>query len=722
MPLDLPRVQQALDAPWRRRSARRCPLRGPASTWRLHDLCGQAQRAILVPDVGPAAGRPVRLSWTVNVPSLDDLGGEIENGRKRGYRNFNIKMRRRSEIRRGTGPAGPPVGAGGFPVGRRQLRLRHRDGAAVAPRLAEAGVDVLESPLPANQIRGYQALHRQGAVPIVMDEGVVSPVDVEEFIRLGMLDGLAIKISRAGGLESSRQQIRRVLDAGLFWLGSGLTDPDLSLAASLALFAAYGLEKPAALNGPQFLRDSILTEPLVIRGDLADVPRGPGLGVEVDEDKIARAVGPGGNAGHNGGHGIIVLNLAVSNMHCFPPLSTRSPTMPHKPVSARITRRTFIAGSSAAGAAVLAAPHLVSAASKGANERLSIALIGVGGRGSDHLHDLVSLSKQNNVEITAVCNVWNVNLATAAARVKAASGKQPRTATRFGDILALPDVDGVVIATPDFAHGPILVAALEAGKDVYVEKPMSIDLELANKALDLARAGGRVVQAGTQRRSDGQHIAAAKLVATGILGRISRVTAEVAFNEPRWARGYGDCKQADVDWDAYLFNRPQTPFDPRLLRRWHLYKLCTNGLSGLWMSHYADAVHMIVGTKYPASAVAHGGTYVWKDGREHADTFRALLDYPNGFLMSWGMGLGNAAGGQFTVHGTQGTLDLENLGPFAGRRRAGDQGQAAEDRARKEHLPHGQLAAVHALAAAPQRRHPVRPSARRGHDHGRCGL
>ena len=106
--------------------------------------------------------------------------------------------------------------------------------------------------MPANQIRGYQALHRQGAVPIVMDEGVVSPVDAEEFISLGMLDGLAIKISRAGGLESSRQQIRGVLDAGLFWLGSGLTDPDLSWTASLALFAAYGLEKPAALNGPQF--------------------------------------------------------------------------------------------------------------------------------------------------------------------------------------------------------------------------------------------------------------------------------------------------------------------------------------------------------------------------------------------------------------------------------------------------------------------------------------
>ena len=82
--------------------------------------------------------------------------------------------------------------------------------------------------------------------------------------------------------------MERVLDAGLFWLGSGLPDPDLSLAASLALFAAYGLEKPAALNGPQYLRDSILVDPIRVTGDLAQVPSGPGLGVEVDESQIAR--------------------------------------------------------------------------------------------------------------------------------------------------------------------------------------------------------------------------------------------------------------------------------------------------------------------------------------------------------------------------------------------------------------------------------------------------
>ncbi|MFZ5831972.1 MAG: Gfo/Idh/MocA family protein [Planctomycetota bacterium] len=332
-----------------------------------------------------------------------------------------------------------------------------------------------------------------------------------------------------------------------------------------------------------------------------------------------------------------------------------------------VTRRSFVAGAAAAGAAWAVGPR-ASKGAEGANERLSIGMIGVGSRAGAHLKELCSLSEAENVEITALCDVWQVNLDKAAAAVKKQWGTEPRKFTRFGDLLALPDVDAVVIAPPDFAHGSMLVAALEAGKDVYIEKPMSIDLDLANQALDLARAKDRVVQVGTQRRSDGQFIAAARLVATGVLGQVSRVTAEVNFNQARWARGYKDCKPDDVDWDAYLFNRPKVPFDARLLRQWQLFRLCTNGLPGLWMTHYADAVHMIMGASFPASAVALGGTYVWNDGREHSDTFRTLLNYPEGFLMSWGMGLGNSAGTQFTVHGTQGTLDLEQwvLSPSGG--------------------------------------------------------
>jgi muconate cycloisomerase len=119
-----------------------------------------------------------------------------------------------------------------------------------------------------------------------MDEGVVSPVELKEFIRLKMIDGVAMKPSRCGGLVSARRQIELLEDAGLMWLGSGLTDPDISLAATLALFGAYGLAKPAALNGPQFLTADVLSKPLKIANGKAEVPTGPGLGIEVDEEKV----------------------------------------------------------------------------------------------------------------------------------------------------------------------------------------------------------------------------------------------------------------------------------------------------------------------------------------------------------------------------------------------------------------------------------------------------
>lgn len=323
-----------------------------------------------------------------------------------------------------------------------------------------------------------------------------------------------------------------------------------------------------------------------------------------------------------------------------------------------MNRRHFLKYSST-GTALLASTHWTISETKNANDRISIGMIGVGDRASSHLKEILALSSRHNIQIGAICDVWQKNLQSASAAVKKQSGHEPRQFTRFGDLLALSEIDAVLIATPDFSHGPILVAALEAGKDVYIEKPMTIDVASANQALDLARAKERVVQAGTQRRSDGLHRGAAKLIGAGALGQINRVSAAMNFNHARWARRCDDCHESDVDWDAYLLHLPKRSFDAKLLRRWQLKRECSNGLAGLWMTHYADAVHMLTGAKYPSGAVALGGIYVWKDGREHTDTFHALLDYPEGFLFDWGMGLGNATGVHFSVHGTKATLDVE---------------------------------------------------------------
>ncbi|MFO0909034.1 MAG: Gfo/Idh/MocA family oxidoreductase [Isosphaeraceae bacterium] len=323
-------------------------------------------------------------------------------------------------------------------------------------------------------------------------------------------------------------------------------------------------------------------------------------------------------------------------------------------------RRTFLM-SSACGMAGLGALG-TSASARGANDRIGIGLIGVGGRASAHLGELLTLRERKNLEVVAVCDVWSRNAEAAARRVEHAGGRAPRRCSRYGDLLAMPDVDAVVIATPDFAHGTILNAAIAADRDVYIEKPMTIDLDSATRALDLARSRDRVVQAGTQRRSEGAFRAATRAIREGAIGRVSRVTASVNFNEPRWRRSsVADCVAADVDWDAYLLHLPKRPFDPHLLREWQLYRATSNGMPGLWMTHFADAVAMITGASYPARVVASGGTFVWKDGREHPDTFQATVEYPEGFLFDWSMSLGNSAGNRFTVHGSEGTIDVDAL-------------------------------------------------------------
>ena len=323
-----------------------------------------------------------------------------------------------------------------------------------------------------------------------------------------------------------------------------------------------------------------------------------------------------------------------------------------------LTRRSFLKSTaiSAAGVTALDVSRVAHAAG---SDTLRVGIIGAGDRGLQLMKELLAAREKCSAQITAVCDVWKVNREAAIARVKQVSNCEPKSFTRFGDLLASSDVNAVVISTPDFSHAPILLAALQAKKDVYVEKPMAIDVASANETVDLARANDCVVQTGTQRRSEGRFRGAAKFVSTGALGKINRISGAMNVNAARWVRRFDDCHKADVDWEAFCMGRIQRPFDPRRFRCWQLFRDTTNGIPGLWMTHYADAVHMITGAKYPASVVSLGGTYVWQDDREHADTFHTLLEYPEGFLFDWSMGLGNSAGVHFAMHGTQGTLDLE---------------------------------------------------------------
>lgn len=285
-PFDINGAHRAMDSALAPGFSTGMPITRAGLDLALHDLVGKLTGQSLSQMWNRPRGEPLTLSWTVNIRTLDEVEALIEAGFKRGYRNFNIKVapdpKFDIQLARRVRQLAPDAflwadANGGYDPA---------TALQVAPKLADAGVDVLEAPLKPNRISGYQALKKQGALPILMDEGVVSPVELEEFIRLKMLDGVAMKPSRCGGLVSAKRQIEILLDAGLMWLGSGLTDPDISLAATLGLYGAFGLKKPAALNGPQFLTADVLAKPLTIKNGTAEVPTGPGLGIEVDEAKV----------------------------------------------------------------------------------------------------------------------------------------------------------------------------------------------------------------------------------------------------------------------------------------------------------------------------------------------------------------------------------------------------------------------------------------------------
>jgi L-alanine-DL-glutamate epimerase-like enolase superfamily enzyme len=252
----------------------------------LFDLTGRALNQKAAARWNRTGRDHVVLSWTLNPRGLDEVETLVALGHERGYRHFNVKVAPDPafdiELCRKVRQLVPDAflwadANGGYD---------EATALAIAPKLADLGVPVLEQPLPANRLGGYQRLKRQGAIPIVMDEGVVSSVELQEFIRLDLLDGVAMKPARCGGLTEARRQIEMLLNEGLMFLGSGLTDPDLSLAASLLLYGAYNLQTPAALNGPQFLSGSFLTTEFQVTDGHLPVPTGPGLGVEVDVARL----------------------------------------------------------------------------------------------------------------------------------------------------------------------------------------------------------------------------------------------------------------------------------------------------------------------------------------------------------------------------------------------------------------------------------------------------
>ena len=305
----------------------------------------------------------------------------------------------------------------------------------------------------------------------------------------------------------------------------------------------------------------------------------------------------------------------------------------------KIDRRSFLV----TGTTAFASTALSYSRIPGANDRISLGHIGIGGRGRGLASIAAKLKDQKNAEMTAVCDLWKVNRERAAATAEKAYGRSPRAFQYMDQLLALKDLDAVVISTGDFQHAPILKLTVEAGKDAYCEKPMANVLAEAKAARDAVAKSDRIVQIGTQHRSEPYQIAVRDLIRTGVLGDVSKVEIVWNYHGPRW-RGRPEVKQIreeDTDWRKWLLDKPYRPFDPRQYFEFRLYKDFSSGIADQWMSHGIDLAHFFLEDQFPRSVMAHGGVFAWPDGRENPDTFQALLEYPKGFLVSYSTSFGN---------------------------------------------------------------------------------
>jgi predicted dehydrogenase len=292
-------------------------------------------------------------------------------------------------------------------------------------------------------------------------------------------------------------------------------------------------------------------------------------------------------------------------------------------MNANLSRRSFFAGAATAAGAL---------AVSGANDRVRLGLIGCGGRGKH----LVRMARQaGGAEFAAISDVW-------AARMDEAAKAIGAPVERHGDYRALldrKDVEAVIVATPDHHHAHVSVEACRAGKDVFVEKPMT---SLPLQGLDMIKAvkeHGRVLQVGMQQRSIEPFVTAKRLfVDSGRLGKVHMVRTLWNGNSGYLEKPPAgmERKPADLDWEAWLGWLPKIGWDPkRYFNRFSYWDISTGGQTGGLFVHMVDVAHWYLGVKRPLAAVAMGGIYEYNDGRDTPDNVNLILEYPGGLNITF---------------------------------------------------------------------------------------
>ncbi len=299
------------------------------------------------------------------------------------------------------------------------------------------------------------------------------------------------------------------------------------------------------------------------------------------------------------------------------------------------SRRNFIKQSAKAAAGTYVASIGFSASSYariiGANDRVRVGVVGFSDRHrSSHIPPFMKFYKEMNFDIVAVSDLWKLRREEGQAFLKGKMGHDIKAFRNNDELYDSKSVDAVFISTADFQHARHAIEAVQAGCDVYCEKPFAETMEDNRAALEAVKESKRILQIGSQRRSGANYKAAADFIQQGKFGPITMVELTWNVNQPgRWRRPalVAKCKEEDLDWKRFLVNRPYENFDPRKYLEYRLFWPYSSGLPGQWMSHQIDTVHWFSGLGHPRSVTANGGIYAWKDGRRNWDTLTAAMDY-----------------------------------------------------------------------------------------------
>jgi predicted dehydrogenase len=331
------------------------------------------------------------------------------------------------------------------------------------------------------------------------------------------------------------------------------------------------------------------------------------------------------------------------------------------------TRRRFIRRTLEAASATLAAGRAVRAAARpagvlGANDRIRLGVIGCGSLGQNHhIPKLLELSRDRelNVELAAVCDIYEPRKQKA---------REMSGAELFHDYRAMldrPDIHGVIIVTPDHWHARMTLDAMEAGKDVHVEKPMTLRWEEAREVYRASQRLKRVVQVGAEGTSRDVFWQANRLIRDGKLGKVVWATAGVYRNVPQGDWNYRiepECTPRTLDWDAFLGPAPKRPFDPERFFRFRKYWDYSGGVATDLIAHVLSSLQVAIGPEFPRRVSAAGGLYV-RDDRETPDTFSMQVEYPSGYMATLFCTQTTESGVEMAVRGTHATLT------FGGRER-----------------------------------------------------